>query len=115
MSNLKKSSKKHVPRTWLRPSVPAAARLGAMAGAALIAAAICIAYYPAFSSGFILDDDKLLTANWQIQASDGPYQFWLTTIARSHGQTALARQAGDLLNSIHAGSPDLKNAPPSSR
>jgi tetratricopeptide (TPR) repeat protein len=36
-------------------------------------------------------------------------------IARSQGQTALARQAGDLLNSIHAGSPDLKNMPPYSK
>ncbi|MGD0654060.1 MAG: tetratricopeptide repeat protein [Thermoguttaceae bacterium] len=81
MSKGKKSSDKHVPRTWLRPSVPAAARLGAMAGAALIVAAICIAYFPAFSSGFILDDDKLLTLNEQIRASDGLYQFWLTTKA----------------------------------
>jgi tetratricopeptide (TPR) repeat protein len=81
MSNRKKSSDKHVPRTWLRPSVPLAARLGAMAGAALIVIAICIAYFPAFSSGFILDDDKLLTDNAQIQDSDGLYQFWLTTKA----------------------------------
>ncbi|MGD0516843.1 MAG: tetratricopeptide repeat protein [Thermoguttaceae bacterium] len=81
MANRKKSSDKHIPQTWLRSSVPAAARLGAMAGAALIAATICIAYYPALSSGFILDDDKLLTANSQIRDQDGPYQFWLTTKA----------------------------------
>ncbi len=36
-------------------------------------------------------------------------------LARSKGQTALAKQTEDWLNSYRAGLPDLKNAPPSSK
>jgi tetratricopeptide (TPR) repeat protein len=80
MYNRRKASDKYAARTSLRSPVQTM-RLGAAAAAALIAAAICIAYFPALNGAFILDDDKLLTANRQIRDPDGPYQFWLTAKA----------------------------------
>jgi protein O-mannosyl-transferase len=80
MYDREKTSDKRASRTRLRSSFPAS-RLGLMAGAALITAAICTAYFPAFGGGFILDDDKLLTANELIRDPGGPYRFWLTTNA----------------------------------
>ena len=50
-------------------------------GAALIAAAIFLAYSPSINGGFILDDDKLLTENDIVQAPDGIQRFWLSTEA----------------------------------
>jgi protein O-mannosyl-transferase len=49
------------------------------AGAGLIAVAIFLAYLPAISGGFIMDDDLLLTNNSLVQAPDGLYRLWCTT------------------------------------
>ncbi len=41
----------------------------------------CLVYTPALKSDFIWDDDKFLTNNQLIKASDGLYRFWCTTEA----------------------------------
>ena len=46
--------------------------------AALILAAALLAYAPVFRAGFVWDDDKFLTENPLIRASDGLYRFWFT-------------------------------------
>ncbi|MGD1001534.1 MAG: tetratricopeptide repeat protein [Candidatus Brocadiia bacterium] len=46
--------------------------------AALIVAAVLLAYAPVFRAGFIWDDDKFLTENPLIHAPDGLYRFWFT-------------------------------------
>jgi hypothetical protein len=50
-----------------------------LAGAALIACAAALAYFPALRGGFILDDNILLTDNGLIKAPDGWYRIWCTT------------------------------------
>jgi len=47
--------------------------------AALVVALVFAAYYPALRSGFIWDDDSILTQNLLIKAPDGLHRFWLTT------------------------------------
>jgi tetratricopeptide (TPR) repeat protein len=47
--------------------------------AALILSAALLAYAPVFRAGFVWDDDKFLTENPLIHASDGLYRFWFTT------------------------------------
>jgi protein O-mannosyl-transferase len=69
-------------------SVPSVLPLGMLAGVVLIVVAVFIAYYPSIRSEFILDDDKLLTANEHIQAGDGLYRFWLTTEAYDYWPAA---------------------------
>ena len=49
-----------------------------LAGGALIVLAVALAYAPAVSGGFILDDDALLTANGLIRSADGLYRIWFT-------------------------------------
>lgn len=49
--------------------------------AALIAGAVCIAYLPSLSNGFVWDDDRFLTDNPLIHAADGLRRFWLSTEA----------------------------------
>jgi len=55
-----------------------------LAAAALLVAVTSVAYYPALSGGFILDDDSLLTDNPLIKAADGLYRFWCTTEAQDY-------------------------------
>ncbi len=50
-----------------------------LAGAALLIAASCVAYYPALNGGFVLDDDRLLTDSNLIQAPNGLLRFWFST------------------------------------
>ena len=44
---------------------------------ALLILLVIIVFYPAFSAGFIWDDDQLLTANPQVHSSDGWWTLWL--------------------------------------
>ena len=46
--------------------------------AALIVGAALLAYWPVFRAGFVWDDDKFLTENPLIRASDGLRRFWFT-------------------------------------
>ena len=50
-----------------------------LAGVALIVLVVFFAYFPSLNGGFILDDDRLLTDNPLIKASDGLYRFWCTS------------------------------------
>ncbi len=81
MSKRNRSYNQHVAQARLGTFVRFAWPLGIMAGAVLIVAAIWLAYWPCLGSGFILDDDKLLTDNLLIVASDGLYRFWSTSEA----------------------------------
>ena len=54
---------------------------GARVAAALITAAIFLAYSPSIGGGFILDDDKLLTESDLVRASDGIQRYWRTAEA----------------------------------
>ncbi len=61
--------------TAIRPTFSVAA------GAAIIAALVFVAYFPAINGRFILDDEILLTESRFIRAQDGLYQFWCTNEA----------------------------------
>ena len=54
-------------------------RMRALLAAAALVALTAAAYGPAFTAGFVWDDDIFLTANPLIHASDGLYRFWFTT------------------------------------
>jgi tetratricopeptide (TPR) repeat protein len=47
--------------------------------AAMLILATILVYLPAFSAGFLWDDDFFLTNNPLMHASDGLYRFWFTT------------------------------------
>lgn len=49
--------------------------------AALLIAATLVVYWPTLSAGFVWDDDKFVTENPLIHASDGLRRFWFTTEA----------------------------------
>ena len=50
-------------------------------GARVILILTLLVYIPAITAGFIWDDDKFLTENPLIKASNGLYRFWFTTEA----------------------------------
>lgn len=50
-------------------------------GARVILVLTLLIYIPAITAGFIWDDDKFLTENPLIKASNGLYRFWFTTEA----------------------------------
>jgi protein O-mannosyl-transferase len=77
MPNLTKS----VRNRQTAPSSETSFLLPSCAGAALIFAAIFLAYGPSINGGFILDDDKLLTEATLIKAPDGIERFWRTADA----------------------------------
>jgi tetratricopeptide (TPR) repeat protein len=81
MPKHKKLSDKNVPRVQVTNLVQPAIPFGLAAGAALIVVLVFLAYFHSLRGGFILDDDLLLTDNYLIKASDGPYQFWFTAKA----------------------------------
>ena len=81
MPYLKKSPDKEAARSRSGASSFRSLRLRVTGGAALIAAAIFLAYSPSINGGFILDDDKLLTENDIVRAPDGTQRFWLSTEA----------------------------------
>jgi tetratricopeptide (TPR) repeat protein len=79
MSKRKIIFDKHAPQARSDKSTALARLLGVSAGIALIALIVFIAYLPSINGGFILDDDRLLTENELVRASDGMYRFWCTT------------------------------------
>src|SRR3972149_4355989 len=86
MSKRKKFSHKNKPLPQVRSGTSAATALNfrLLGGVALVALAAFLAYLPALNGGFILDDDKLLTDNRLIKATDGLYRFWCTTEAQDY-------------------------------
>src|SRR3972149_5784940 len=86
MSKRKKFSHKNKPLPQVRSGTSAATALHfrLLGGVALVALAAFLAYLPALNGGFILDDDKLLTDNRLIKATDGLYRFWCTTEAQDY-------------------------------
>lgn len=66
----------HAPPTRERSRI---SRYHVLGGAALIAGAICLTYFPALHGGFLMDDDHLLTANNLVKSPDGLYRIWFTT------------------------------------
>ena len=48
-------------------------------GAALLTLITAVAYTPSVRGDFLLDDNKLVTDNDLVKASDGLYRFWCTT------------------------------------
>ena len=81
MPKHKKSSIKRAPKARSETSLPSALPLGVLAGAALIIIAVFLAYFPSINGGFVMDDDKLLTNNILIKASNGLYHIWCTSEA----------------------------------
>jgi tetratricopeptide (TPR) repeat protein len=75
----KRAKSKPAPKALPQSSGRSAFDLSFAAGAGLIVLATCLAYFPSLNGGFILDDDKLLTDNALIKATDGLYRFWFTT------------------------------------
>ncbi|MGD0382076.1 MAG: tetratricopeptide repeat protein [Thermoguttaceae bacterium] len=80
MSKYKNSSKKHAPHPRSAISTLSGFRLQVLAGAAIIAVAALLAYFPSLSGGFIWDDNDLyLTENPIIKVPNGLFRFWCTT------------------------------------
>jgi protein O-mannosyl-transferase len=73
------SKSHHFADTHSPRSRPKTAIFWALAGAAIICAAVFAAYYPSIGGGFIWDDELLLTKNRLIEASDGLARIWCTT------------------------------------
>jgi hypothetical protein len=74
---MSKRSKSLNDRAVQKPSRhfgPPGLDLRVLCGIAIIAACVFLAYIPAINSEFVLDDDYLLTNNFFIKASDGPYR-----------------------------------------
>ncbi len=78
MPNRKKPFNKNIPPARPAISLPSATNLRVLAGIAIFVLAAFLAYFPSLSGGFVLDDDKLLTDNSLIKASDGLYRLWCT-------------------------------------
>jgi tetratricopeptide (TPR) repeat protein len=79
MPNPKTLSSRHIPRNNSAECVSLKPHLWAPAGAAILALAVFIAYFPSLSGGFIWDDAILLTQNSLIVAPDGLHRIWRTT------------------------------------
>ncbi len=79
MTKRKKSSNKRVPPARSGTSVPSVVHLRLLAGAVLIVVAVFSSYLQSISGRFIMDDDKLMTENGLIKASDGLWRLWCTT------------------------------------
>jgi tetratricopeptide (TPR) repeat protein len=79
MSKRKRSSRKYAlqarPGTFFFSALP----VKTLAGAAIIAVAVFIAYIPSINGGFLLDDELYVTNTKVINASDGMYRIWCTT------------------------------------
>jgi protein O-mannosyl-transferase len=75
---LQNSSNQHAPPVRSGPAGLSAKHIRALAGAAVIIAAVFLAYQQSINGGFLLDDDLILTENPNIKATDGMYRFWCT-------------------------------------
>ena len=84
MLNPKKSSRRHFPRHKAVDYVSLKPNFWVPAGAAILALAVFIAYFPSLYSGFIWDDDALITNNSLIKVSDGLNRIWCTTDATDY-------------------------------
>ncbi len=84
MPKSKNFSLKHTSRIRPGTSVPSALNLRVLAGVALLVLAAFLAYFPALSGGFVMDDNLLLTENSLIKAADGLWRFWCTTEATDY-------------------------------
>ncbi len=73
------SPKKHAVQTSPGAALSLANLLGVMRGAAVIAAAAFVIYFPSLNGGFLFDDANLLTENDLIRSPNGLYNFWCTT------------------------------------
>ena len=62
-----------------------------LAGIALIAGGIAVAYQPALHGGFIWDDELLISNNELVQAPDGLYRIWFTRERSIIGQRPTPR------------------------
>ncbi len=80
MTSAKKSGRAALRRDSY-PSSDSSRTRSAWIMAAAVSVAVLVAYAPALSGGFVLDDDKLLTDNQLILAPDGLYGIWFTTKA----------------------------------
>lgn len=78
MSKRKQSSPKYTAHDRSGRSVLSNLSIGIMAGAAMIAAIVLMAYAPCINGDFIWDDDKLVTDNNLIKAPDGLLRLWCT-------------------------------------
>ncbi len=79
MSRRKNSTKKQAERIGSSSAGWFALPLDVILCAGLLVVLTAIVYLPSINGKFILDDDKLLTENPLIKASDGLYKFWLNT------------------------------------
>ncbi|MGA2796855.1 MAG: tetratricopeptide repeat protein [Thermoguttaceae bacterium] len=81
MSKQKKSfiNNKHARQTQSGTSVPLKLNLRVLAGVAILALTVFIAYFPSINGGFIWDDVSLLTKNLLVKASGGLHRIWCTT------------------------------------
>ena len=77
MPNPKKLSGRHIPRNKVVNYISWKPHFWA-AGAAILALAVFIAYFPSLNGGFIWDDEILLTKNLLIKASGGLHRIWCT-------------------------------------
>jgi protein O-mannosyl-transferase len=84
MSKRKKSSIKLAPQVLSRTSISSALPFSVTAGVAIIILVVFIAYFPSISGDFILDDDLMMAANKNINASDGLFYFWCTDIEQDY-------------------------------
>ncbi|MGD0384270.1 MAG: hypothetical protein ABSA77_12165, partial [Thermoguttaceae bacterium] len=84
MSKRKTISNKSALRSRAGRFVSWAVRFCAPAGAAIIASAVFLAYFPCLSGGFIFDDESILINNPLVKASDGVYRFWCTAEAMDY-------------------------------
>jgi tetratricopeptide (TPR) repeat protein len=84
MSKRKKISNKPVLRSWPERFASWAVRFRVPAGAAIIASAVFLAYFPCIQGGFIFDDESILLNNPLIKASNGIYSFWCTAEAMDY-------------------------------
>jgi protein O-mannosyl-transferase len=79
MSKRKRFSSRYAPQAQPGTFFFSALLVKTLAGPAIIAVAVFLAYFPSLNGGFLLDDDLYVTNTKVINASDGVYRIWCTT------------------------------------